>query len=200
MHTPCVVRVPSSLVEVWRQRPTKRIREGREMCLAVRRPRRTRKVIEGASEASRRRERRSEAQQRRRSSGGAAVSLRRAVLVEDDRRGDEQERERERGRASSGCLSTPRLRSSCLCVWPAATWPLGGLPSAVCGCSNAMDGGTTDRARASRLAPCIADPDRGGKPRAALCWVMCFFSLSTGWLGAGKKRPVVHGAGVVWQR
>ena len=46
-----------------------------------------------------RRERRSEAQQRRRSSGGAAVSLRRAILVEDDRRGDEQERERERGRS-----------------------------------------------------------------------------------------------------
>ena len=61
------------MVEVRRQRPTKRIREGGEVCLAARRPRRTRKVIEGASEASRRRERRSEAQQRRRSRGGAAV-------------------------------------------------------------------------------------------------------------------------------
>ena len=46
-----------------------------------------------------------------------------------------------------GCLSTPRLVSSCVCVWPAAAWPLGGLPSAVCGCSNATaDGGTADRA------------------------------------------------------
>ena len=36
-----------------------------------------------------------------------------------------------------GCLSTPRLVSSCVCVWPAAAWPLGGLPSAVCGRSNA---------------------------------------------------------------
>ena len=43
-----------------------------------------------------------------------------------------------------GCLSTPRLVTSC--VWPAAAWPLGGLPSAVCGCSNATDGGTADRA------------------------------------------------------
>ena len=50
---------------------------------------------------------------------------------------------------SLGCLSTPRLVSSFVCVWPAAAaWPLGGflLPSAVCGCSNATDGGTADRA------------------------------------------------------
>ena len=45
-----------------------------------------------------------------------------------------------------GCLSTPRLVSSCVCVWPAAAWVLGGLPSAVCGRSNATDGGTADRA------------------------------------------------------
>ena len=46
-----------------------------------------------------------------------------------------------------GCLSTPRLvLSSCVCVWPAAAWVLGGLPSAVCGRSNATDGGTADRA------------------------------------------------------
>ena len=69
--------------------------------------------------------------------------------------------------------STQRLRSSCVCVWPAAAWPLGGLPSAVsavCGCSNATDGGTADRAQASRLAPCTRRSRSGRK--TACCLVL----------------------------
>jgi hypothetical protein len=106
-------------------------------------------------------------------------------------------------RPFSGCLSTPRLRSSCVCVWPAAVWPLGGLPSAVCGCSNATDGTvgrpTARGPRGSHLAP--AEPDRGGKLRAALCWLMCFISLPTleakkTPCGPGRRR----GMAALWQR
>ena len=75
-------------------------------------------------------------------------------------------------------FSTPRLRSSCVCVWPAAVWPLGGLLSAVCGCSNATDGGTADRARASRLAPCTRRSRSGRKTACCLVLADVLFSFA----------------------
>ena len=101
-----------------------------------------------------------------------------------------------------GCLSTPRLVSSCVCVWPAAAWPLGGLPSAVCGCSNVTDGGTADPARASRLAP-FTRRSRSGR-KTACCLVLAdvifFFAHS----GSEKKTPCGpwrrRGMAALWQR
>ena len=104
-------------------------------------------------------------------------------------------------RPFSGCLSTPRLRSSCVCVWPAAAWPLSGLPSAVCGCSNATDGGTADRARASRLAPCTRLSRSGRKTACCLVLADVHFSLPTlgakkAYFGPWRRR----GMAVLWQR
>ena len=105
-----------------------------------------------------------------------------------------------------GCLSTPRLVSSCVCVLPTAAWPLGGLPSAVCGCSNATatDGGMADRARASWLAP-FTRRSRSGR-KTACCLVLAdviFFFAHSGALGA-KKPPCGpwrrRGMAALWQR
>ena len=108
-------------------------------------------------------------------------------------------------RPFSGCLSTPRLRSSCVCVWPAAAWPLGGLPSAVCGCSNATDGGTADRARASRLAPCTRRSRSGRKTACCLVLadVIFFFAHSGSEKNAlWSMAPAWYGSvmAALWQR
>ena len=102
-----------------------------------------------------------------------------------------------------GCLSTPRLVSSCVCVWPAAAWPLGGLPSAVCGCSNATDGGTADRAG---LAARTLHPPIPIGAKTACCLVLAdviFFFAHSGALGA-KKTPCGpwrrRGMAALWQR
>jgi hypothetical protein len=131
----------------WRQRPTKRIWQGGELFLAARRPRRMRKVIACSASFS-----------------FSLLLVSSSIVLDEDR---PPQRDRCASAAAPpllrlaaplspharlacpflGCLSTPRLVSSCVCVWPAAAWPLGGLPSAVCGCSNATaDGGTADRA------------------------------------------------------
>ena len=168
------------------------------MCLAARRPRRTRKVIARSASfsislllvsSSIVLDEDRLAQRDRCASAAAPPLLRFAVPLSPSA---------PLARPFSGCLSTPHLRSSCVCIWPAAAWPLGGLPSAVCGCSNATDGGTADRARASWLAPCTRRPRSGRK--TACCLVLAdaifFFAHS----GSENNNPVVHGAGVVWQR
>ena len=168
------------------------------MCLAARRPRRTRKVIARSASfsfsllfvsSSIVLDEDRPAQRGRCASAAAPPVLRLAAPLSPPAR---------LARPFSGCLSTLHLRSSCVCVWPTAAWPLGGLPSAVCGCPNATDGGTAGRARASRLAPRTRRSRSGRK--IARCLVLAnvifFFAHS----GNEKKRPVAHGAGVVWQR
>ena len=175
------------------------------MCLAARRPRRTRKVIARSASFS-----------------FSLLLVSSSIVLDED---CPPQRDRFASAAAppllrlaaplsppaclarpfSGCLSTPRLRSSCVCVWPAAAcWPLGGLPSAVCGCSNATDGETADRARASRLAPC-ARRSRPGR-KTACCLVLAdviFFFAHSGALGA-KKTPCGprrrRGMAALWQR
>ena len=90
-------------------------------------------------------------------------------------------------RLFSGCLSTPRLRSSCVCV--KAAWPLGGLPSAACGCSNATDGGTADRVWASQFAPYTRRSRSGRKTACCLVLADVIFSFAH-WLGGSETNAL----------
>ena len=175
------------------------------MCLAARRPRWTRKVVARSASFS------------------VSLLLVSSSIVLDEDRPAQRDRcafaaappllrlaaplspPARLARPFSGCLSTPHLRSSCVCDWPAAAWPLGGLPSAVCGCPNATGGGTAGRARASRLAPCTRRSRSGRKTACCLVLADVIFCFAhSGALGA-KKTPCCspwhrRGMEALWQR